>query len=136
MGIFKSELQNLIYGNKIKSPLMVGETLYFQNSIYYYQQQPNWAVRAVIGITDKRIVIEPTVVNEKHRSVGILYADILSVEAGRHAGAKLGLPPAVIDIALRDGTAYHLYATTKKQTDTQNMLGQIRSAWDNYRIRS
>ncbi len=131
MGKLKSELHNVIYGKKIKTAMLPEEVLTYQDSIFYYisSDSGNLGYRAVLGITNQRMIIEPTIMTEKHSSVNLFYRDIASVEEGKHIGVKLGKKPIVINVTLGDGVVYSIYASSTYNSDTKNLSGIITLAY-------
>jgi len=126
MGRLKSDLQNLIYGRKVKTPMQPGELKAFEDSVYFYTSADsgnlNW--RAVLGITDKRVILEPT--TRRSEKLVVTYADVAAVEAGVYKGISLPADKPVINLTLKDGRVYSLYATSQYKSDTRNMLGILK----------
>lgn len=131
MGRFKSDLQNMLYGNKISTELQFGEELIFQNSVAYYQEPTaSTALRAVIGITNRRIIIEPT--THKNDITSVFYYDIQSMEEEVFQGFRIGRKPAVIHLTRQDNTSYYFYSYSTDNNETRNLLLTIRNAWQNF----
>lgn len=131
MGRLKSDLQNALYGNKIKSQLQMGENMIFQDSVAYYTEaKASTGYRAVIGITDRRIIIEPTI--QSNNVTNFFYYDIQSIEEEIHQGFRLGRQPAVIHIVRKDGFHFYIYAFSCVDHETRNMLLTIQNALRNF----
>lgn len=130
MGRLKSDLQNKLYGNQIKTELQSGENLIFQNSIAYYQEpKASTAFRAVIGITNRRVIIEPTM--RPNDVISLFYYDIQSITEEVYQGFRIGRKPAVIHITRKDNVHYYLYSYSTDNNETRNMLLTIQNALNN-----
>lgn len=131
MGRLKSDLQNKLYGNQIKTDLQFGEKLIFQNSIAFYQhEKSSQAARAVIGITGRRVIIEPTV--HKNDISSLFYYDIQSINEEQFQGFRIGAKPAVIHITRKDNVNYYIYSYSGDNNETRNMLFTIKNALNNF----
>lgn len=131
MGRLRSDLQNKLYGNQIKTDLQFGENLIFQNSIAFYQDKnSSSATRAVIGITDRRVIIEPTV--HKKNISSLFYYDIQSISEEQFQGFRLGAKPAVIHITRKDNVNYYIYSYSGDNNETRNMLLTIKNAYEHF----
>ena len=130
MGRLKSDLQNKLYGNQIKTKLQPDENLIFQNSIAFYQDPTaSSALRAVIGITNKRVVIEPTL--NKNNVIHIPYCDIQSINEEVFQGFRIGRKPVVAHLTLTKPANYYLYSYSTDNNETRNLLLTIQNAWSN-----
>lgn len=84
MGIIKQKARNMRYGTEIQSALTAGEHLMFQNIMSCSTNKGKSWCGAIIGLTDKRLLIEWQ--RKKGKNVSVPYGQIISWKISRGIG--------------------------------------------------
>lgn len=84
MSAIKQKIRNVRYGTTIHSALTAGEHIMFQNVIPCSDNKGRLWCGAVVGLTDKRLLIEWQ--RNKGKDVAIPYDQIISWQVGNKIG--------------------------------------------------
>lgn len=84
MGAIKQKIRNIRYGTVIRSALISGEKMMFQNVMSCSTNRGKLWCGAIVGLTNKRVLIEWQ--RSKGQDVAISYDQIISWQIGNEIG--------------------------------------------------
>lgn len=84
MGAIKQKIRNIRYGTVIRSALISGEKMMFQNVMSCSTNRGKWWCGAIVGLTNKRVLIEWQ--RSKGQDVAISYDQIINWQIGSEIG--------------------------------------------------
>lgn len=103
MGVIRQGVRNIRFGSEIHSIMAVGESLMFQNVMSCSTNKGKYWYSAVVGLTNKRLLIEWQ--KKKGKDVAISYEQILSWKISDKIGGISGLFSkglVCVDICIND----------------------------------
>lgn len=84
MGAIKQKIRNIRYGTVIRSALISGEKMMFQNVMSCSTNRGKLWCGAIVGLTNKRVLIEWQ--RSKGQDVAISYGQIINWQIGSEIG--------------------------------------------------
>lgn len=94
MGTIKREIRNIRFGTNIRSVLMPGEKLMYQRIMYCSTNKGKFWCTAVVGLTNKRFIVEWQ--RSRGKPISVEYSQILSWNVTKDIGGLSGIVGKVL----------------------------------------